>query len=336
MPSGLVDRVAGGDAVADEDDAVDAGQVGYFGGLHDVVDTVQLAGLRAGEEVVEGEHGVGLAAAEVGLQLHDGFAALAVQALQSICQQAAQALGEVGAAEEFGRVAVFGGALAEMDLPEVGGEFGLLVVAAGDVGVGVDDVAPGGEAAGGGRGDGGRGAAALAAGLFFVAQAQQLTLHFFDFGRLLGGDGGQQALCGIQHANGVVAGERLLVRPRIAMLPQFAHETAFQLSQGQRKDVIPRYPHHAHQVGDIHVMERLGRFVVGEDASLVMGSVEDPLQFCFGPPFVASDELPRNVGPQTDLEEIQREADAFSIGGCHGLLSWGQLLGTVLAASLRK
>ena len=125
-----------------------------MGGLHDVVDTVQLAGLGAGKEVIEGEHGVGLAAAEVGLQLHDGFAALAVQALQSICQQAAQTLGEVGAAEEFGRVAVFGGALAEMDLPEVGGEFGLLVVAAGHVGVGADDIAPGGEAAGGGCGDG--------------------------------------------------------------------------------------------------------------------------------------------------------------------------------------
>ena len=40
-------RVAGGDAVADEDDAVDARQFGHAGRLHDVVDTVQLAGLRA-------------------------------------------------------------------------------------------------------------------------------------------------------------------------------------------------------------------------------------------------------------------------------------------------
>ena len=108
----LGDWVAGRDAVADEDDSVDPRQFGHFGSLHDVVDAVQLAGLRAREQVIESEHGVGLAAAEVGLQLHDGLAALAVQALQSICQQTCQALGQVGAAEEFGRVAVFGGTLA--------------------------------------------------------------------------------------------------------------------------------------------------------------------------------------------------------------------------------
>ena len=43
----LGDRVAGRDAVADEDDAVDARQIGHAGRLHDVVDTVQLARLRA-------------------------------------------------------------------------------------------------------------------------------------------------------------------------------------------------------------------------------------------------------------------------------------------------
>ena len=89
------------------------------------------------------------------------------------------------------------------------------------------------------------------------------------------------------------------------------------------KDVIPRHPHDAQQVGDIHVMERLGRLVVGEDASLVMGSVENPFQFCLAAPLVAGDKLPRNVGRQTILEEFQREADAFSIGGCHGLLACG-------------
>ena len=180
---GLGDWVAGRDAVADEDDAVDAWEFVHFRRLHDVIDAVQLAGLRAGKEVVEGEHGVRLAAAEVGLQLDDGLAALAIQAQQSICQQASQTLGQVGAAEELGRVAVFGGTLAEMDLPEVGGEFGLLVVAAGDVGVGVDYVAPGGQAAGGCCGDDSGGTAALAAGLFVKAQAQQFHLQLFDLVR---------------------------------------------------------------------------------------------------------------------------------------------------------
>ena len=53
-----------------------------------------------------------------------------------------QALGEVGAAEELDWVAVLGDALAEMDLPEVGGELGLLVLTAGDVAVGGDDLPP--------------------------------------------------------------------------------------------------------------------------------------------------------------------------------------------------
>ena len=70
-------------------------------------------------------------------------------------------------------------------------------------------------------------------------------------------------------------------------------------------------------------MERLGRLVVGEDASLVMGSVEDAFQFCLAAPFVAGDKFARDVGRQTILEEFQREADAFSIGGCHVLLVCG-------------
>ncbi len=54
-----------------------------------------------------------------------------------------QPVGEVGAAIEFGGVAVFVGALVEVDLPEVGGKFGLLEVAGGDIGVGGGNVAPG-------------------------------------------------------------------------------------------------------------------------------------------------------------------------------------------------
>ena len=81
----------------------------------------------AREQVVEREHRVGLAAAEVGLELDDGVAALATEPLDGADEHAFQALGEVGAAEELDGVAVLVGALAEMDLPEVGGEFGLLV-----------------------------------------------------------------------------------------------------------------------------------------------------------------------------------------------------------------
>ena len=60
---------------------------------------------------------------------------------------ALQALGEVGAAEELDRVAVLVGAFAQVDLPQVGGELGLLVATAGHVLVRRHHLAPGLEAA---------------------------------------------------------------------------------------------------------------------------------------------------------------------------------------------
>jgi hypothetical protein len=87
---------------------------------------------------------VSLAAAEVGLELDDRVAAGAGQAGEGADEELAEALGEEGAAEELGGVAVLVGALVLVDLPQVGGELGLLVAAGGDVGVGRDDLAPGG------------------------------------------------------------------------------------------------------------------------------------------------------------------------------------------------
>ena len=109
-----------------------------------------------------------------------------------------------------------------MHLPEVGGELGLLVVAAGHIGMGADHLAPGGQAAGRGGADGGGGAAALAAGLFLKTQAQQLILQSLDVACLLRGDRHQQAVGGVEHAVGIVTGERLLVRPAVAEVAQFA------------------------------------------------------------------------------------------------------------------
>ncbi len=76
---GLDRRIAGGDAVADQDDATHVRQLVDARLFHDGVDAQQFAGDRAGEEVVEGQHGVGFAAAEVGLELDDGIAAHAGQ-----------------------------------------------------------------------------------------------------------------------------------------------------------------------------------------------------------------------------------------------------------------
>ena len=51
--------------------------------------------------MIERQHRVRLAAAEIGLELHDRIAALAGDALDAADQQALQALGQKGAAEEL-------------------------------------------------------------------------------------------------------------------------------------------------------------------------------------------------------------------------------------------
>ena len=86
---------------------------------------------------------MGLAATEIGLELHNRVAALASETLQSVHQQVGEALGQVGAAEELDRVTILVATLAQVHLPEIGGELGLLVAPARDVPVGCDYLAPG-------------------------------------------------------------------------------------------------------------------------------------------------------------------------------------------------
>ena len=83
-----------------------------------------------------------LAAAEIGLQLDDRVASLAGQSQHGLRQQPAQALGEEGPAEELGRVLVLVRSFSLVDLPQVGGELGLLVAAGGHVRVRGDDFPP--------------------------------------------------------------------------------------------------------------------------------------------------------------------------------------------------
>ncbi|HEV2461982.1 MAG TPA: hypothetical protein VGS80_26820, partial [Ktedonobacterales bacterium] len=93
--------------------------------------------------MIEGQQRVRFAAAKVGLQINDGIAAGAAQALQSVGQQPAQPMCEEGALEEVARDAVFIGASAAMHLAQVGGEFGEEVAARGDIRLGRHDFAPG-------------------------------------------------------------------------------------------------------------------------------------------------------------------------------------------------
>ena len=149
-------------------------------------------------------------------------------------------------------IAVLVRALAEVDLPEVGGELGLLVAAAGHVLVGGDDLAPGLQAAGGRDLDGGAGGLALlAAHLLVEAEPQQFHLHLFDLVGLGRRDGGEQAAGGVERAVGVVAGEGFLVGPPVAMVAEFADEAAFGGPERLAEDVVPGFPHDLEQGRDV-------------------------------------------------------------------------------------
>ena len=62
--------------------------------------------------MVQGQHAVGFAAAEVGLQFDNRISPLAAKTLHGIDEQLLQALGDEGAAGELRGVLVFGRCLA--------------------------------------------------------------------------------------------------------------------------------------------------------------------------------------------------------------------------------
>ena len=140
--------------------------------------------------MVERQHRVRLAAAEVGLELHHRVAALAGEALHRADQQPLQALGQIGAAEELDRVLVLVRPLAEVHLPEVGGELGLLVAAAGHVLVRRHHLAPGLEVAGRRRSRSAvpRALALLAAHLLVEARARRSSIFIFSISSACGAE----------------------------------------------------------------------------------------------------------------------------------------------------
>ena len=250
---GLGGGIAGRDLVAHQHHAPGGRQRLGARLLHHRVDAHQLRGRDAREQVVERQHRVRLAAAEVGLELHDRVAALAGEAPHRAHQHPLEALGEIGAAEELDGVLVLVRPLAEVHLPEVGGELGLLVAAAGDVLVRRHHLAPGLEAARRRALDRGAGALALLAPRLLVeAKPQELRLHLLDVVGLRRRDGGQQAAGRVERAIGVVAGEGLLVRPPVAMVAELADQAALGGPERQAEDVVPGFPHELEQRRHVH------------------------------------------------------------------------------------
>ena len=198
-----------------------------------------------------------------------------------------------------------------MHLPEVGGELGLLVAAAGHVAMGRHHLAPRLEAARDLALDGRAGAPALfAAHLLVEAQAQQLHLHLVDLVGLGCGDGGEQAGRGVERPVGVVAGERLLVRPFVARLAQLTDDAALGEAQGAAEDDVPLVPHHAQQHGRIH-LRRVLAFPPDQLVRPRGGHGGDPVFAVLG------FQLARHKRAQPIAQQFQRLADAFVVGDRH-------------------
>ena len=83
-----------------------------------------------------------LAAAEVGLQLHDRVPTVTRKPLQGICEEFLQAFCYESAPKEFNRIFIFVRSLAQVDLPQIGGELGLLITARSNIRVWSHDLAP--------------------------------------------------------------------------------------------------------------------------------------------------------------------------------------------------
>ena len=183
----------------------------------------QVVRRGAAEQMVEREHRMGLAAAEIRLEVHHGAGVpIAVQPAQRPGQEVVQALGEVGAAEELHRVPVFRAhGLPGVDEVQVGGELRGGEFAARHIVMGPDHVPPGFQARTRVEGH----PFGLPAVLLLEHGALEVHSQLADVRRRVHRvDGVQQALDGVKGADGVIGAELLVVGPPIAGFPQFGGE----------------------------------------------------------------------------------------------------------------
>ena len=188
--------------------------------------SLQLGDRGAARQVVESDEGVGLASAEVGLQLHYRVAASAAEPSGGADDQAGKAFSDVGATEELDRIAVFRDGRSLPDLLQVRGEFGDEKTAGGHVVVRLDHIPP--------RRESRRRTAGVRLGLrcfrFVVSLSgllvEPLAQQFFvELVHLVGvwssTDGFQQQLRRVHGPQGAVDSERFVVRPLVAGVLKF-------------------------------------------------------------------------------------------------------------------
>ena len=221
-----------------------------------------------------------------------------------------EALGQIGAPEELDRVAVLVGPLAEVRLPEVGRELGLLVAAAGHVLVRRHHLAPRLQSPGCAL-DGETGLLApRPARLLVEAHAQKLHLELLDVGGLGRREGCQQPVRRIERPVGVVAGEGFLMRPAVPMAAQLADEAALSRPEDHAERVVPRLPHQLEQRRDVPFGHRPIADLRVIDKPPQRGGV-DPLR-----PDRAL-HLAVDEGAEARLQQLERLADSFVIGCGH-------------------
>ena len=277
----------------------------------------QVAGGRARGQVVQGDEAMGLAAAEVGLQLDHRVAALARQPPGRGGQQVPQALGEIGAGEEGPWVLVLGVGPALSHRVQVGGELGLVEAPGPHVGVGDDDVAPRRQPGlGGALGGAGRDLAVLGARLGLEHLAQQVAAEVAHGLALVEvAEGFQQALHGVEGPAGVVAGEPALVGPVVAGLSDLEHQGPHGWGEPVAEHLVPSGQHAVEQEGQV-----LGVGVAGRAPEPPVDRVEPALAEEPGPGLDA-------FGPQPVPQQVQAFGDALVVGQGHGLAPLGVMAG---------
>ena len=125
---------------------------------------------------------MGLAAAEVRLEMNDGIASFACKTVDGPNQQTLQAFRQIRSPEELDGFSILVCPFTQVHLPKIGGKLGLLVSPTCNVLVGGDDFPPGLQAGRGGAFNRrSRLLAPFPARLFVETHPQQLQLALLEF-----------------------------------------------------------------------------------------------------------------------------------------------------------
>ena len=260
--------------------------------------------------MVQRQHRVGLATAEVGLQLHHRIASASGEPLHRAGQHLPQAGGQIGAAKELRRVAILVGSLAEEHLPQIGGELCLLIASAGHVLVRGHHVAPRLQPVHrtGGR-HGPAGPPPLTAHLLLKAHPQQLLLVRVDLPHLRRRDRGQQALHRVQGAVGIVRGKGFLVRPLVAMVAQLADQTAIRAPKSPAERIVPVIPNQPQYHRHVPFGRRPAEHRIVRDLLSAVPAQVACLHRLL--------ELTLDERPQSGAQQLQPLTDPLVIRYCH-------------------